>query len=123
MTIKPFKNAYKGMTFSNVSKNYKEIEMSEKSYFEELEDKYGKLTVGNVLKSLRECEDETQADFARRLDLPVEDIRALEEERVIPSLSSATLIAKKLHLPEKVFIDLVLSSQQNLSLEHLLKVS
>ena len=112
------------MTVSNVSKNYKKIEMTEKSYFEELEDKYGRLTVGNVLKSLRECEDETQADFARKLDLSVEDIRALEEEKIIPSLSSATLIAKKLHLPEKVFMDIVLrDSQQNLSLEYLLKVS
>ena len=124
MIIKLFKNAYKGVIFSNVSQEYKEIEVSKKSYFEELEDEYGKLTFGNVLKSLRECEDETQADFARRLGLPVEDICALEEERVIPTPPSAVLIAKKLHLPEKVFIDLVLRDRQEFSLKDiLLKVS
>ena len=108
-----FKNAYKGESVSNVSKDHKDNKMNEKSYFEELESQYGKLTFGNVLKSLRECEDETQADFARRLELSIEDICALEEERIIPSLSSASLIAKKLYLPEEVFIDLVLRDRQN----------
>ena len=123
MTIKPFKNAYKGMAFSNTSKSYKEIEKSEKSYSEELEDKYGKLTFGNVLKSLRECEDETQSDFARKLDLSVEDICDLEEGRTIPTLQSAVLIAKKLHLPERVFVDLLRDRQEFLLQSLLLKVS
>ena len=121
MTIKPFKNAYKGVTFSNASKDYQKTKTNEKSYFGELEDKYGKLTFGNALKSLRECEDETQSDFARRLGLSPGDICALEEERIIPSLSSASLIAKRLYLPEATFIELVLRDTQKFSLQDLLR--
>ena len=124
MTIKPFKDAYKSIPLRSAPKNSQKDKMNEKSYFEELEDKYGKLTFGNVLKSLRECEDETQSDFARRLGLSVEDICALEEERIIPSLSSASLIAKKLYLPETTFIDLALRDGHNFSLKGMLsKVS
>ena len=42
---------------------------TEKSYFEELEDIYGRLTFGDALKAYREVENNTQSDFARRLDL------------------------------------------------------
>lgn len=79
-----------------------------KSYFNELEKTFGKLTFGEALKALREIEDATQAEFSKKLGFSVQNLCDIEKGRRIPSPARAAKIAKKLNLPEKAMIEFAL---------------
>ncbi len=80
----------------------------EKSYFEELDARYGKLTFGSLLKVWRKEDELTETDFAQKLDIPLETLLSFEEQTKIPTPSEAAHIAHKLSVPESDFIDLAL---------------
>lgn len=94
------------------------------SLFQRLERKYGRLTFGDLLKSLREGEGLSQTAFAKRLGLSVQNLCDLEKGRRIPSATRATKIAKKLHLPEIPMIRLAIRDSlfsQGLEIEVILR--
>lgn len=72
-----------------------------------------KLTLGNVLWSIRECEEETQAAFAKRLGLSRQYLCDLEHNRRGLSLKKAVKLAKKLGYSEEQFIRLALQDEVN----------
>jgi transcriptional regulator with XRE-family HTH domain len=76
-----------------------------KSYFNELEKTFGRLTFGEMLKSLREVEGKTQAQFSKKLGFSVQNLCDIEKGRRIPSPVRAASIAKKLKLPMKAMIE------------------
>ena len=78
------------------------------SYFEKLEDKFGVLSFGEMLKAWREAEGWTQTSFAKKVGLSVQNLNDLEKGRRIPTASRAAKIAKKLGLPEIGLIELAL---------------
>jgi len=79
-----------------------------KSYSEELQSKYGRITFGRFLSSWRESEGLTQVAFAKKLGLSAANLCDLEQGRRIPSPTRAKQIAKKLKLPEKALVGLAL---------------
>ena len=78
------------------------------SYFEKLENKYGKLTFGGMLKSWREADGLTQVSFAKKIGLSPQNLNDLEKGRRIPTATRAAKIAKKLGLPELGVIQLAI---------------
>ncbi len=76
-----------------------------KSYFEELEKNFGRLSFGDLLKALREVEGITQAEFAKKLGFSVQNLCDIEKGRRVPSPVRAASIAKKLKLPVKAMIE------------------
>jgi transcriptional regulator with XRE-family HTH domain len=76
-----------------------------KSYFEELESMYGRLSFGELLRSLREATGETQVQFSKKLGFSVQNLCDIEKGRRIPSPVRAANIAKKLKLPVKAVIE------------------
>lgn len=81
---------------------------TKKSYFEELEKKYGRLTFGDMLKAWRESDEFSQTAFAKKLGISVQNLNDIEKGRKIPSPTRAAKIAKKLGLPESPLIQLAL---------------
>ena len=79
-----------------------------KSYFEELEKIYGRLSFGEMLKALREAEGKTQIEFSKKLGFSVQNLCDIEKGRRIPSPVRAATIAKKLKLPVKAIIEFAL---------------
>lgn len=82
--------------------------MATKSYFEQLEKKYGVLTCGRVIRAWREADEVSQTALAKKVGLSVQNLNDLEKGRRIPSPTRAARIAKKLGLPEKWLIELAL---------------
>jgi transcriptional regulator with XRE-family HTH domain len=82
--------------------------MRTKFLYEELEKKHGRLTLGSVLRAWRQCDEQSQTEFAKKLGLSVQNLNDLEKGRRIPSPTRAAKIAKKLGLPEMVLIQLAL---------------
>ena len=82
--------------------------MTTKSLFEKLENQYGALTFGSLLKAWRDGEDMSQTAFAKKVGLSVQNLNDLEKGRRIPSPTRAARIAKKLGLPEMGLIQLAL---------------
>ena len=80
--------------------------MNTKSYFDQLEKKFGRLSFGGILKALRDSEGITQVEFAKKLHITVQNLCDLEKGRRIPSPLRAARIAKKLGYPTKSFIEL-----------------
>jgi transcriptional regulator with XRE-family HTH domain len=76
-----------------------------KSYFEELEKQFGKLTFGELLHSLRTTSGFSQVEYAKKLELSVQNLCDIEKGRRIPSPVRTAKIAKKLNLPEKALIE------------------
>src|SRR3990167_172794 len=72
-----------------------------------------KLTLGNVLWSIRECEEESQAAFAKRLGLSRQYLCDLERNRRGLSLKKAATLAKKLGYSEEQFVRLALQDEVN----------
>lgn len=70
------------------------------TYSEELRKKYGRISFARFLVSWRECEEMTQAQFAKKLGMSSSNLCDLEQGRRIPSPDRARKIAKKLGLPE-----------------------
>ena len=79
-----------------------------KSYFNELENIYGQLAFGDALRAYRETEGKTQVDFAKELDISVQNLCDIEKGRCVPSPCRVAKIAKSLKLPEKALIEFAL---------------
>lgn len=82
--------------------------MNTKSLFSKLEKKYGQLSFGDMLRAWREAEGFNQTAFAKKLGLSVQNLNDIERGRRIPSPTRVSHIAKKLGLPEKGFIQIVI---------------
>jgi transcriptional regulator with XRE-family HTH domain len=82
--------------------------MTNLSYSQYLQEQFGNMTFGHLLRSWRLHEKITEADFAQILGLSPEELLNLEEEHVIPTPSKAAHIAQKLDVPERILIDLAL---------------
>ena len=81
---------------------------TKKYYYEELEAKHGRLTIGNILKSWREADELSQTAFAKKMGISVQNLNDLEKGRRIPSPRRAAKIAKKLGVPELALIQIAL---------------
>src|SRR5438046_2865125 len=87
--------------------------MSTKKYYgiEDLEKKYGRMSLGKFLRSFRESDDISQVEFARKLKLSRANLCDIEKERKLVAPDRATKIAKVLGVPETVLIQLALQDQ------------
>ncbi len=63
---------------------------------DELQKKYGFLTIGNVLKSIRISEKIKQDVMAKKLGIHKRELSAIENERLIPSIEFTKKAAKQL---------------------------
>ena len=91
-----------------------------------LEKKYGKLSLGIFLKSLRESDEFTQTEFAMKLKISRANLCDIEKNRKLVSPERAARFAQILNYPEKLFIKLALEDilrQSNLNYQIELKVS
>lgn len=79
-----------------------------KSYFEKLENEFGKLTFGGMLKAWRQAEEMSQSTFAKKIGLSIQNVNDIEKGRRIPTPTRAARIAKKLGLPEVTLIQFAL---------------
>ncbi len=83
----------------------------------ELENEFGKLTFGRVLKAHRLGEGMSQVEMAKILKISKQSLNDLEGGRTLPSISRAADIAKKIGMMEVGFVQLAL--QDHLDREHL----
>lgn len=69
---------------------------------QDLEKKYGPLTVSKILKAERFSQKITQAELAKKLKMSRSQLSAIETGRIIPSLEFVEKAAKKLkdHPPQ-----------------------
>lgn len=70
-----------------------------------------KLTFGNMLASIRQCEKITQADFSKILGISRQYLCNIEHDRKIVSPKKAYEYAKKLGYPSEVFIMLAIQAE------------
>ena len=69
---------------------------------------YGTLSFGEVLRSMRECADLSQAAFAKKLAISPANLCDLEKGRKIPSAKRATQFAMRLKLPPALLVQIAL---------------
>lgn len=81
---------------------------NEKSASEYLDKRYGKLSLGDFIKSLRESEDISQTEFAARLKISRANLCDIEKNRKLVSPERASRFSKTLNFPEKFFVKLAL---------------
>ncbi len=99
---------------------------SKKSASHYLEAKYGKMTLGDFIKSLRESDEISQTEFALRLKISRANLCDIEKNRKLVSPERAARFAKVLGYPEVLFVKLSLEDilrQSNLKYQIDLKVS
>ena len=77
-------------------------------FFESL---HGPMTLGDMLWSLRDCDEVSQAEFARRLDVSRSHLCDVEKGRKVVSPERAAAWAKVLGFPPTVFVKLALQEQ------------
>jgi transcriptional regulator with XRE-family HTH domain len=75
---------------------------------EYLEKKYGRLTLGDLIKSTRECDEISQTDFAVKLKISRANLCDIEKGRKLVSPERAARFAKILKLPEPLFLKLAI---------------
>ena len=88
--------------------------MSTKKYqigIKQIEDAFGKVTFGRLLKSHRLAEDMTQVQLAKHLKVSKQNLNDLETGRKLPSLNRALKIAKKLNVVDEVVAQIVIQEQ------------
>lgn len=73
-----------------------------------LEKKYGKMSLGDLLKALRESDEITQTEFALKLKISRANLCDIEKNRKLVSPERAARFAKALHHSEKIFVKLAL---------------
>ena len=81
---------------------------NKRRYFAKLESEFGRLSFADAIKAYRISEDLSQSEFAKKLNLSVQNLNDLEKGRKIPSPSRVSKIAKKIKLPEMPLIQLAL---------------
>lgn len=73
---------------------------------ESLERKYGPMTLGLFLRALREADDLSQTEFAKKLKLSRANLCDLEKGRKLVSPERAAKMASLLKVPETALIKL-----------------
>ena len=76
-----------------------------------LESLYGPVTLGGMIWSLRECDEISQAEFARRLGVSRSHLCDVAKGRKVVSPERAAAWAKILGFPPTVFVKLALQEQ------------
>lgn len=100
--------------------------MTTKYGLKELEKEYGKLTFGDALKSFRLCEEISQKEFSKMLNMSQSSLCDLEQGRRIPSVKRAAKIAKLIRMPDSTWIELSIQDslrRENLKYEVVLNAS
>ena len=75
---------------------------------EDLEKKYGPMTLGRFLKAFREADELSQTVFAKKLGLSRANLCDLEKGRKQVTPERAAKLAHKLGVPETVLIQLAM---------------
>jgi len=73
-----------------------------------LEKKYGPLSLGDFIKSLRESEGLSQTEFALKLKISRANLCDIEKNRKLVSPERSARFAKVLNYPENFFVKLSL---------------
>jgi len=68
----------------------------------------GPLTIGELLRTLRKSEDQTQEEFAKTLEMSKQHLCDIEKGRKAVTPARAALFAKRLGQPPAYFIQLAL---------------
>ena len=75
---------------------------------EDLEQRFGRMTVAMFLKAFRAGEGLSQIEYARKLGLSRANLCDLEKGRKLISPERAAKLAKRIGVPEKVLIQLAI---------------
>jgi len=100
--------------------------INKSSASEYLEKKYGKMSLGDYIKALRESDAISQSEYALKLKISRANLCDIEKNRKLISPERAVRFARILKYPEKLFIKLALEDilrQANLKYQVELKVS
>ena len=81
---------------------------NKKKTSEYLNSKYGDLTLGDFIKSLRESDEISQTDFAAKLKISRANLCDIEKNRKLISPERASRFSKILDYPEKFFVKLAI---------------
>ena len=73
----------------------------------------GPLTLAEILKTLRQCDEISQQAFAAKLGLSKQNLCDIEKGRKFVSSARAALFAKSLGYPPTYFIQLALQEELN----------
>lgn len=76
--------------------------------YEELEQRFGRMTVGMFLKAFRESEGLSQIEYARKIGLSRANLCDIEKGRKLISPERASKLSKKMGVPEKALIQLAI---------------
>lgn len=71
----------------------------------------GPLTIAEILKSLRECDEVSQKDFAGQLGISKQNLCDIEKGRKAVTPSRAAIFAQKLGYPPTSFIRIALQEE------------
>jgi transcriptional regulator with XRE-family HTH domain len=71
----------------------------------------GPLTIAKILKTLRECDEISQKDFAKQLGISKQNLCDIEKGRKAVTPSRAAMFAKKLGYPPTSFIRIALQEE------------
>ena len=71
----------------------------------------GPLTITGILKTLRECDEISQKDFAKQLGISKQNLCDIEKGRKAVTPSRAALFAEKLGYPPTAFIRIALQEE------------
>jgi transcriptional regulator with XRE-family HTH domain len=74
----------------------------------DLEQRFGRMTLGMFISSFRESEELSQTEYAKKLGLSRANLCDLEKGRKLISPERAAKLAKKMGIPEKVLIQLAI---------------
>jgi transcriptional regulator with XRE-family HTH domain len=77
----------------------------------DLEKEFGPRSVGRVLKSFREADDTSQAEFARTLGISRANLCDIEKGRKQVSLERAAKFARILGLPDALLVQYAIDEQ------------
>lgn len=81
---------------------------NKKKVSEYLDSKYGELSLGDFIRSLRESEEISQTDFASKLKISRANLCDIEKNRKLVSPERASRFSKILNFPEKFFVKLAI---------------
>ena len=77
----------------------------------DIENLYGPITFGNLLKAHREADELSQVEMAKKIKLSKHALNDIESGRKIPSISRAVALAKKVGILPELAVELVLQDQ------------
>ena len=76
-----------------------------------LEKRFGKMTLGMFIRSLREADGISQTAFAEKLGISRANLCDIEKGRKPVSINRAAKLAKKLQIATKVFVQLAIQDE------------